>query len=75
MLEKDVDKFLNELAVSKAWADDFASAIQSENDLEFMITSSFSSSSATTRKQNLRLRKNSLKKIRNLAAKTLIYRL
>ena len=36
MLEKDVDKFLNELAVSKAWADDFASAIQSENDLEIL---------------------------------------
>ncbi len=36
MLEKDIDKFLNELAVSKAWADDFASAIRTENDLDIL---------------------------------------
>ena len=36
MLEKDIDRFLNELAVSKAWADDFADAIQSESDLEIL---------------------------------------
>ncbi len=36
MLEKDIDKFLDELAVSKAWSDDFANAIQSETDLEIL---------------------------------------
>ena len=36
MLEKDINKFLNELSVSKAWVDDFAEAIQSETDLEIL---------------------------------------
>lgn len=36
MLEKEIDKLLNELSVSKAWFDDFASAIQTENDLNII---------------------------------------
>lgn len=36
MLEKEIDKFLKELSVSKAWSDDFADAIQSENDLNIL---------------------------------------
>lgn len=36
MLEKEIDNLLKELAVSSAWADDFAEAIQSENDLNII---------------------------------------
>ena len=36
MLDKDIDDFLKELAVSKIWSDDFASAIETENDLEIL---------------------------------------
>ena len=36
MLDRDIDEFLNELAVSKIWSDDFASAIETEGDLKIL---------------------------------------
>ena len=36
MLEKEIDNLLKELSVSSAWADDFAGAIQSVNDLNIL---------------------------------------
>ena len=34
MFKENVDKFLKDLAVSRAWADDFACAIKTEEDFE-----------------------------------------
>lgn len=36
MQDKEIDKILKELAVSSAWADDFASAIKSDKDIEVL---------------------------------------
>ncbi len=36
MTNDKINKFLEELAVSKAWSDDFASAIKTEEDLEVL---------------------------------------